>query len=46
VFLREDTKKKEGGKFEGLAYWRVPPMDKEDWKRITKLSEPEWLVGK
>jgi hypothetical protein len=46
VFLRADTKKKEGGKFEGLAYWRVPPTDKEYWKRITKLSEPEWLAGK
>ncbi len=46
VFLRADPKKKEGGKFEGLAYWRVPPTDKEYWKRIIKLSEPEWLAGK
>jgi hypothetical protein len=46
VFLRADTKKKEGGKFEGLAYWRVPPTDKEYWKWIIKLSEPEWMVGK
>ncbi len=46
VFLRADTKKKEGGNFEGLAYWRVPPRDKEYWKRIIKLSEPEWLAGK
>jgi hypothetical protein len=46
VFLRADTKKKEGGKFEELAYWRVPPTDKEYWKRTIKLSEPEWMVGK
>jgi hypothetical protein len=46
VFIRADTKKKEGGRFEGLAYWRVPPRDKEYWKRIIKLSEPEWLAGK
>jgi hypothetical protein len=46
VFLRADTKKKEGGKFEGLAYWRVPPVVKEYWKRIIKLSEPEWLASK
>jgi hypothetical protein len=46
VFIRADTKKKEGGKFEGLAYWRVPPRDKEYWKRVIKLSEPDWLAGK
>jgi hypothetical protein len=46
VSLRADTKKKEGGKFEELAYWRVPPTDKEYWKRTIKLSEPEWMVGK
>jgi hypothetical protein len=46
VFLRAETKKKEGGKFEGLAYWRAPPRDKEYWKRITKIAEPEWITGK
>jgi hypothetical protein len=46
VFLRADTKKKEGGKFERLAYWRVPPSDKDYWKRIVKLTEPEWMAGK
>ncbi len=29
VLLRVDTKKKEGGKFKGLAYWMAPPKDKE-----------------
>jgi hypothetical protein len=28
VFIRADTKKKEGVRFERLAYWRVPPRDK------------------
>ncbi len=41
VLLRAETKKKEGGKFEGLAYWRAPPDDKEYWKRISKIIEPE-----
>jgi hypothetical protein len=32
--LRVDTKRKEGGKFEGLAYWRVPPMDKDTGREL------------
>jgi hypothetical protein len=44
VFLRVETKKKEGGKFEGLAYWRAPPMEQVHWKRITKIMEPEWMI--
>jgi hypothetical protein len=46
VLVRVDTKKKEGGKFEGLAYWRVPPMDKEHWKRIIGMMEPEKMIAK
>jgi hypothetical protein len=46
VRLRVDTKGKEGGKFAGLAYWRVPPMDKEYWKRVTSMVEPEWMIAK
>jgi hypothetical protein len=46
VFLRADTKRKDGGKFKGLAYWRVPPRDKEHWKRISNLVEPEWRIDK
>jgi hypothetical protein len=45
VLLRVETKKKDGGKFEGLAYWRAPPLDKEYWKRITNMMEPEWMVA-
>jgi hypothetical protein len=46
VLLRVDTKRKEGGKFEGLAYWRAPPKDKECWKRIIGMMEPEWTIIK
>ncbi len=46
VLLRADTKKKEGGKFEGLAYWRAPPMDKEYWSRINSMLEPERRIVK
>jgi hypothetical protein len=46
VFLRVETKKKEGGKFEGLAYWRAPPLDKVHWKRISKIVDPEWMIAK
>jgi hypothetical protein len=46
ILLRVDTKRKGGGKFEGLAYWRVPPSDKECWKRIINMMEPEWMIAK
>jgi hypothetical protein len=46
VFLRVETKRKEEGKFKGLAYWRAPPKDKEYWKRISRILEPEWMVAK
>jgi hypothetical protein len=41
-----DTKRKEGGKFVGLAYWRAPLRDKECWKRIIGMLEPEWMIAK
>jgi hypothetical protein len=46
VLLRVDTKRKEGGTFKGLAYWRAPPINKEYWTRIIGLVEPEWLIAK
>jgi hypothetical protein len=46
VLLRVDTKRKEGGKFRGLAYWRAPPKNKEYWKRIIGMVEPEWMITK
>ncbi len=46
VLLRVDTKRKEGGKFEGLAYRRAQLRDKEHWKRIISMVEPEWMIAK
>jgi hypothetical protein len=46
ILLRVDTKRKEGGTFKGLAYWRAPPRNKEYWKRIVSLVEPEWMIAK
>jgi hypothetical protein len=46
VLLRADTKRKEGGKFEGLAYWRAPSLDKEYWNRIDGMMEPERMIAK
>jgi hypothetical protein len=46
VLLRVDTKRKEGGKFKGLAYWRAPPSDKEYWKRIISMMEPDQMIDK
>ena len=36
-------KKKEGGKFEKVAYWRIPPIDKEKWRHRKKVMKPEWM---
>ncbi len=46
VLLRAEIKKKNGGKFEGFAYWRAPPRNKEYWKWISKIEEPEWRACK
>ncbi len=46
VLLRVYTKRKEGGKFKGLAYWRAPPSDKEFWKRIISMMEPGQMIDK
>ena len=46
VYIRADVKRKDGGKFEKLAYWRIPPRDRARWGRITDIMEPEWLVRK
>jgi hypothetical protein len=46
VLLRADIKKKEGGKFEGLAYWRAPPLEKEYWSKLNGMLEPEWKISK
>jgi hypothetical protein len=46
VLLRADTRRKEGGKFEGVAYWRVPPLDKEYWSKLNGMLEPERKIWK
>ncbi len=46
VLLRVDTKRKEGGRFEGLAYWRAPPKNKECWRRIISMMEPDLMIAK
>jgi hypothetical protein len=45
-FLRVDTKRKEGEKFKGLAYWRAPPSDEEYWKRIISMMELDQMIDK
>jgi hypothetical protein len=46
VLLRADTRRKEGGKFEGVAYWRAPPLDKEYWSKLNGMLEPERKIWK
>ena len=42
VYIRADVRKKDGGSFAKLGYWRTPPLDKAIWGRISKSMEPEW----
>jgi hypothetical protein len=35
-----------GGKFEQLACWRLPPLDRSKWECISHILEPEMTVGK
>jgi small-conductance mechanosensitive channel len=42
VYIRAECRKKEGGKFEQLACWRLPPLDRDKWQCITGIMEPEW----
>jgi hypothetical protein len=44
VLLRVDTKRIEGGKFKGLAYWRVPPSDKEN-KQHDGAASYDWKLS-
>jgi hypothetical protein len=46
VLFRADTRRKEGGKFEGVAYWRAPPLDKEYWSKLNGMLEPERKIWK
>jgi hypothetical protein len=46
VYPKPDIRKKDGGRFEGLAYWRVPSRNKDYWKHIGSLMEPEWQIVK
>ncbi len=45
VFIRADVKRKEGGSFERLAYWNIPPRDKVNWWRYNKSMELKWMAG-
>ncbi len=44
MYIWAEVRKKEGGMFEKLGYWRTPPMGKAICSQI--IVEPEWTVGK
>jgi hypothetical protein len=46
MMIRADCRKKEGGKFEQLACWRLPPLDRTKWECLSKIMEPEKPVNK
>ncbi len=45
VMIRADCRSKEGGKFEQLAYWRLPPFDRTKLESISGIMEPERTLG-
>ena len=46
IYVRADVKKKEGGSFKKVAFWRIPPLDEAKWRYLRNFMEPEWTVGK
>ena len=41
VMIRADCRRKEGGRFEVLAWWRLPPVDRTKWKWLNGLMRPK-----
>jgi hypothetical protein len=41
VYIRADCINKERGKFEQLACWRIPSLDRTKWDYINGIIEPE-----
>ena len=46
VRIKVECRRKEGGKFEPLARWRLPPLERNMWECIEGIMEPERMVGK
>ena len=45
VVIRAEYRRKEGGKFEQLAWWRLPPLDRTMWECLNGIMEPERTLG-
>jgi hypothetical protein len=41
VRIRAECRRKEGGKFEQVARWRLPPLDRNMWECLNGILEPE-----
>ncbi len=46
VMIRADCRSKEGGKFEQVACWRLPPLDRTKWECLNGIMKPETPSGK
>ena len=44
LYIRTEVRKKDGGSFEKVGYWRSPPIDRAVWRQISR--EPEWTAAK
>ena len=40
VMIRVECRRKEGGKFEQLACWRLPPLERNMWECLNGILEP------
>jgi hypothetical protein len=45
VMIRAECRNKEGGKFEQVARWRLPPLDRTKWECLNGILEPEKSLG-
>ena len=46
VMIKAECRNKDGGKFEQLACWRLPPVDRSKWDCLNGIMDPEMRFGK
>ena len=45
LVIRADVKRKEGGQFKTVAYWRCPPLTRDLWDLSHDILKPDWVVN-
>jgi hypothetical protein len=42
IVVKVDVRKKEGGQFKAIGYWKVPPVKQDMWVFIRNIFKPSW----